>query len=197
MELVCEFENLRWYKFEKICYTSSISSSSIKEPNTSIRTINGNHLEGKSDKDVEVIRFRDTTVNYFPQGLNKIFPNLKAVLIHYCELKSITRKNLDGLENIQILRCDSNKITTLPDDLFRNMKKLIDISFRNNDLGCLSSKVFKPILNNGLKFVDFSGNRSIDAYYSDSTYTTYICRNKVDPVAQLMAMIDEECNKPV
>ncbi|CRK99746.1 CLUMA_CG013014, isoform A [Clunio marinus] len=196
MELVCKFNYCYWYTIGSK-YTSIITSSSITEPNTIIKTINGNHLEGKSDKDIEEIWFNGTTVNYFPQGLNKIFPNLKTVIIDYCGLKSITRRDLVGLENIQMLWCGHNKIASLPDNLFRNMNKLIYISFYDNDLHCMSSEVLKPILKNDLKYVDFSENRSIDAGYRDSSYTLLIYGNKVDSVAQLMAMIDEKCDKPM
>ncbi|CRK99760.1 CLUMA_CG013017, isoform A [Clunio marinus] len=194
MKLNCKFDGMYWSEFRNQ-YMSYIFSSSITKPNTIIRTINGKHLEGKSDEDVEAIWFKDTTVNYFPQGLNKIFPNLKTVIIHDCRLKSITQRDLVGLENIRRLRCASNKISSLPDDLFENMNKLIDISFYENDLQFMSSEVLKPILKNGLKFVDFRENRSIGVAYCESSYKyTYIAnKNKVDSVAKLMAMIDEKC----
>ncbi|CRK99762.1 CLUMA_CG013081, isoform A [Clunio marinus] len=194
MELKCEF---RYFYLLGIGrkYTSTIDSSSITKPNTIIQTINGQHLDGKSDKDVEAILFIGTTVNYFPQGLNEIFPNLKAVYIGRCGLKSITRRDLDGLENIEVLRCYENKITSLPDNLFRNMNKLIDVSFSDNDLQCMSSDVLKPILKNDLKFVDFRENRSIDAVYCNSSYPQEIIGNKVDSVTKLMALIGEKCDK--
>ncbi|CRL04214.1 CLUMA_CG017310, isoform A [Clunio marinus] len=194
MELVCKFKNFIEFGIGDK-YTSIITFSSITEPNTSIRTINGNHLDGKSDKDVEAIRFENITVNYFPQGLNKIFPNLKAVIIHKCGLKSITQRDLVGLESIERLSCENNKITSLADNRFANMNKLIDISFKNNDLHSMSSELLKPLLNNDLEFVDFSGNRSIDAVYCDSSYTHILSRNNVDSIAKLMAMIDEKCDK--
>ncbi|CRK99764.1 CLUMA_CG013079, isoform A [Clunio marinus] len=193
MNLSCEFGNLEIFLYGNVYYTCLIRSSSITKPNTIIRTINGKHLEGKSDKDVEAILFKGTTVNYFPQGLNKIFPNLKAVRIHKCGLKSITQRDLVGLENIERLRCGHNKITSLPDNLFRYMNKLIDISFHDNGLHFMSSEVLKPILKNDLKCVNFSENRAIDA-----AYCYYIFNGtKVDSIVKLMAMIDDKCGKPV
>ncbi|CRK99745.1 CLUMA_CG013076, isoform A [Clunio marinus] len=196
MELVCKFNYCSWLGVGNK-YTSIIDSCSITEPNTIIQKTNGNHLNGKSDEDVEAIYFMNTTLNYFPQGLNKNFPNLKAVGIDICGLKSITRRDLDGLENIQMLWCDNNKITSLPDNLFENMNKLIYISFCFNDLQFMSPELLKPILKNGLKFVDFSRNRSIDAGFSDSNYAIKISGKEVDSVAQLMAMIDDKCDKPM
>ncbi|CRK90086.1 CLUMA_CG003804, isoform A, partial [Clunio marinus] len=97
MELFCDF------KEHGVAYTCDIHFSAITIPNMNIQSITGTHLEGKSDEDVEAIRFKDTTVNYFPQGLNKIFPNLKTVEIDNCGLKSITQRDLVGLENIRKL----------------------------------------------------------------------------------------------
>ncbi|CRK97257.1 CLUMA_CG010653, isoform A [Clunio marinus] len=187
MKLDCTFETfVPCFFSEKRYYMCSIRSSSITKPNTIIQTINGDHDDGSSDKDVEAINFEGTTVKYFPQGLNKIFPNLKAVEILNCGLKSITQRDLMGLENIQMLCCDDNKITSLPNNLFQNMNKLIKISFNSNDLQFMSSEVLRPILKNGLKSVDFSGNRSIDAAYWES-----------DNLAQFMDMIDEKCQQPI
>ncbi|CRK99780.1 CLUMA_CG013088, isoform A [Clunio marinus] len=197
MELVCEFRYSYSDAIERINYTSCIYTSSITQPNTIIQKINGKHLDGKSDKDVEGICFTNTTVNYFPQGLNKIFPNLKTVQVHNCGLKSITRRDLIGLENIQELSCYHNKITSLPDNLFRNMKKLIDISFFDNELHCMSSELLMPILKNDLKFVDFRENRSIDVAYCHSIFKQDVYGNKIDSIYNLMAMIDEKCDEPM
>ncbi|CRL01862.1 CLUMA_CG015451, isoform A [Clunio marinus] len=196
MKLVCEFNYINWLAIGNK-YTSTISSSSITEPNTIIQKIDGQHLNGKNDRDVEAIRFSDTTVNYFPNALNKIFPNLKSVEIYKCGLKSITRRDLIGLENVQRLSCGNNNISSLPDNLFRNMKKLIDISFRDNDLHCMSSELLMPTLINNIKLVDFRENQSIDAVYCDSSYMQILSEKKVDSLAQLVAIIDQKCDKPI
>ncbi|CRK95770.1 CLUMA_CG009227, isoform A [Clunio marinus] len=182
-----------------ICLIDSSSKTEILEPNVMIRKINGDHLDGKSDKDVEVIWFKHAKVNYFPHGLNEIFPNLKIVRIQECGLKSLTRKDLVGLENTESLWCDANNITSLPNDMFHNMSKLIYIAFQFNDLQFISSELLTPIFENDLQVVDFSGNHSIDAFYiADScNYRQLFCENEADSVAELMAMIDEQCDKPI
>ncbi|CRK97256.1 CLUMA_CG010652, isoform A [Clunio marinus] len=178
MNLDCTFITfVPYYHWKKEYYTCSIRSSSITKPNTIIQTINGVHDPGSSDKDVEAINFEGTTVKYFPQGLDEIFPNLKAVFIENCGLKSITQRDLMGLENIEMLRCDNNKITSLPNNLFQNMNKLIEISFNGNDLQFMSSEVLRPILKNGLKSIDFSGNRSINAAYWESDNLVHLSYN--------------------
>ncbi|CRK99763.1 CLUMA_CG013012, isoform A [Clunio marinus] len=197
MNLSCVLKNLKFSLWGRKYYTSIIISCSITKPNTIIRKINGKHLDGKSDKDVEAIYFTNTTVNYFPLGLNKIFPNLKAVIIHKCGLKSITQRDLVALENIEILRCKHNKISSLPYNLFRSMHKLRVISFYDNSLQFMSSEVLRPILENDVKFVDFCENRSLSVYYCGPSYMHKKSENKVDSVAQLMAMIDEKCDKPM
>ncbi|CRL03848.1 CLUMA_CG016978, isoform A [Clunio marinus] len=192
MELKCVFEEKLDLSGE-IYYTSVIQSISLIKPNTKIRKISGKHVNGKKDEDVKVIKFENTTVNYFPQGLNKIFLNLIAVFIYNCGLKSITRRDLTGLKNLRTLHCSRNKITSLQSNLFQNMAKLKYISFRENDLHCISSDVFKPLSKNYYK-IDLRNNRSIDAFYCSSR-TPIMDEKHVDSIAQFWTMIDDMCNK--
>ncbi|CRK97253.1 CLUMA_CG010649, isoform A [Clunio marinus] len=190
MELTGKFKNCihKWNKFECPYYTCIILSPSIATPYTFIKKINGHHLEAKSDKDVIAVIFKNLSVTSFPKGLGTIFQNLKIVQISDCGLKSITQRDLDGLTNIETLFCDRNKITVLPHNLFRDMNKLTHISFYKNHLNSTSSELLMPVLKNGLKLVDFRYNRSINAFYQDSTLKV----NYKVPLTKLIALMDEK-----
>ncbi|CRL05560.1 CLUMA_CG018070, isoform A [Clunio marinus] len=162
---VCFYEDsLQWNgtTYEPT-YTCFISTTSIIDPNTRIMSwLEGKHRDGKSFDDVEAISFKNTSVHYFPLDLDKFFPNLRIVKIENCGLKSITRSDLNGLENIDTLFCPGNRITSLPNNLFTGMYKLRSVVFRRNRIKIMSSKVFTPIIKNLIR-LDLTENVSIDA----------------------------------
>lgn len=181
-------------KFKDACftdgcdmYTCFIVSASITQRNTKITSIKGKHLKNKTKDDIEFVCINDSTIKFFPQGLNNFFPHLRGVSISKCGLKSISREDLVGLEEIEELFLNDNKLTSLPDDLFVDMKKLEVISFVNNRLKYISSELLQPI-ETKLISAFFSDNKTIDALYS-----------RDDPkgisLKELMKIIDTQCQK--
>lgn len=171
-------------------YTCTVSSAAITKNNTRIKAFDGVHCPGRSNSDVAAIKFENTIVEHFPRGLNKFFPNLESLFIRNCGLKTISRKDLIGLENLTGLSIFSNQLTSLPNDLFVNMPKLKNISFVGNNLEAISSKLFIPILDNELTYVDFRHNVNISSVYGASGI------HSVNTMEQLMEVIDSQCVKP-
>lgn len=157
---------------------------SIRESGIEIEEFVGKHLEGKSHKNVEILWFCNTVVEYFPRGLHKIFPRLKVLKISDCDLKEITRKDLKGLEDLEDLCLDTNELKTLPSDLFTGMTKLKWISFADNklELDSLSSEVLRPILANEPEFIDFSSDANTDLIYQG---------NSIESLIEFMESIDQ------
>lgn len=168
MKINCEYKQILWTGLKKNIYTCWIDSVAITRiDERTIKSISGQHLCGKSDKDVEAIRFHETIVTYFPRGLHKIFPRLILIYIFNCRLKEIIRDDLKGLENLEQIYLNNNRLKTLPSNLFDGMPMLRRIEFWNNELEFVSSKLLRPIKENGLSFtlIDFRGNKNIDAIY--------------------------------
>jgi BTB/POZ domain len=189
MEVKCKFEYQLWNSIK--LYTCVVSSATVTSSKQRIKSFNGIHENEKTNDDVEAVLFANTQVEYFPKGVNVIFPNLTNFSINSCGLKSISRVNLIGLKNIERFYIFSNELTSLPDDLFTEMPKLKVFSFFNNKLECLSSKLLKPILKNDLIWVDFRKNTKLDAIYETGV------EGSLMSLKELMNMIDEKCEKPL
>jgi hypothetical protein len=184
MDLSCFYreESFQGHTF----YCAVISNASIAGPATKIGSILGKHVPGRTSSHVEAIKFADSTVTYFPRNLIKIFPNLKAVAIDNCGLKSIWPEDLKGLENLEILKIRRNNLRSLPSDLFTGSKKLRIVSFAGNKLEFVSSELIEPILGQ-LQFFNLEGNIKIDKKF-DSRYD--------QSLAALMDTIDKNCSLP-
>jgi Leucine-rich repeat (LRR) protein len=188
MELNCIFTDQSWLMSNHniIRYTCEITDASITQSGTEISRCIGEHLPNRTNNYVTAIRFEETTVHYFPQGVHNIFPNLKALEISGTGLKEISREDLIGLENIEDLVLDNNQLTSLPSDLFAEMKSLKEISIFHNKLEFISSKLLEPIVGNELTYVDLRANPSINAIFWPEN------EGSVESVEELMGLMDED-----
>jgi BTB/POZ domain/Leucine rich repeat len=189
MELACRFEDQTWSNEKK--YTCIVTSANINEPGTIIKAIRGVHLPSRTDFDVEAIKFEYTTVEYFPRGLRQIYQSLKALQINKCGLTDITVDDMEGLHGLATLFLGYNQLTSLPSDLFRDMKELKCVSFYNNKISRMSSELLAPIVRNPLHYANFRKNTKIDVLYDlPNAYS-------VTSIGELMYLIDNSCNKPI
>lgn len=101
-----------------------------------------------------------------PPDISEVFPKLTRLSFDSQGFNSISRDDLKGLEKLEMLSFAHCELKSLPGNLFENMKNLKEISFYNNKLGDVGSSLLKPIIGNGLEWVDFQHNNNIDAYFS-------------------------------
>lgn len=158
MELSCEFLPNLSGKYECL----------VKDCNVTARSMvlfSGKHLKGKSNDNVMSLKFQCGTLHFLPSGLGLIFPNLMALEVYNCKLKDITAGDLEGLKHLEKLWLDNNSLSSLPDDLFINTRKLMWISLNDNQLEVVSSRLLDPIPDDQIKFVSFCRNRTVDSFF--------------------------------
>lgn len=182
---------MNWLRFPGTLYTCWIHSLiTPKIDGRKIESFRGAHIIGKSDEDVKAVLFFETVLNCFPRGLQKIFPQIIIIHIQKSGLKEIFRHDLKGLENLEMISIKYNELTTLPSNLFENMPKLKVIILERNKLEFVSSKLLRPVMNNGLTYVDFSKNKNIDYFFA----LGYL--KSVPSIDVLMKIIDTKCKRP-
>lgn len=93
--------------------------------------ITGNHLKGKSDKDVESLDLVFQFLPQLPDGIEIFFPNLKIIQIYQSNLESIS-KDVLKFPNLLILYLGHNNLVTLDGDLFEFTPSLEEIWFDSN-----------------------------------------------------------------
>jgi Leucine-rich repeat (LRR) protein len=190
MEIKCKFGGLIWSRTNVSYYGCEVKEASITEPGTEIKGFDGEHQQGKTNFDVENLWFNNTSVEHFPRGLSKIFPNLKVLDIKNCGLKKISRNNLKGLEDLEVICIRSNNLRSLPSDLFKGMTNLKDIFLCGNKLEFLSSKLLEPIAGNQLGRVKLGNSKKINAFCQPGV------EGSVASLQELMKIIDKNCERP-
>lgn len=182
MELFCDFDN-------SSDYCCNVKSAAITQPLTEIKSVNGDHHSNKTKEDVKFLKFEKTVVNFFPRGINLIFPNLNKLVIFNCGLKKISRQDLIGFEKLEHLSLSKNKLTALPNDLFVDMTNLKWIDFNLNKIEFMTSKLLEPIMKNLIR-ADFMHNTKISSTFNPGAEKSEIS------IANLMQVIDAQCFKP-
>lgn len=191
MEIKCKYWNRVWKGPDFTSYYGcQVSEASITKPGTDIKAFIGEHEQGKTIFDVEMVWFDNTAViEYIPRRIHLIFPNLKILIIGFCGLKSINCNDLKGFENLEIFWIYKSKLRSLPLDLFKGMTKLKDFQVFGNDLEFLSSKLLEPIADNQLERVNFQSNK-ISAFYQPGA------EGSAASLQALMDIIDKNCDLP-
>lgn len=181
------------YRYEKsnnhnnqYCWTGNFGCHSFKI----ITCDNENYEKFGNGYNVVFARIYNEKFPSFPRGLNNGFPFIKRLTISGCELRAIASDDLIGLEGLEELDLSNNHLKSLPSDLFINMRNLKTISFQSNKLEYISSQLLLPILENELKYIDFTENSKIDAVYDSKN-------PKAVGLQQLMDIIETQCNQPV
>lgn len=116
----------------------------------------GNHTTDQTNDDVQSFRAYNKSIQYFPDGLGKIFKNLKQIDIEYGYLEELNAEdlkqfpqlvelylwcnNIQVLENrvfaytpnLEILILMQNKIIHIDDNVFDHLTKLTDLWLDGN-----------------------------------------------------------------
>lgn len=165
-KVICSYAESVWMIHGKV-YFCRIDSKFISE-HSELEFI-GTHLDGRKNENVDGVTFEDCKITKVPQGLTKIFPNLKFLSVFNSKLKTVEYEDLKEYSAVREFEFGSNEIEYLPGDLFTGMRNLELISFNDNKI-----QIIEPNLLDGLhklKFVSFAKNRCIDLlYHCDDNY---------------------------
>lgn len=187
MEVQCNFGN--FYNRGVKCATGESAYSytccvtKIKSSSTNSVRIEGTHDPSKRDKDVESVSIWNQNIERVPKEFQDVYLNMVHLEINNCNLKLITRDHLRGFEKLTHLILAQNKIRTLPDNLFVDMKSLEKIDLGGNPIEFATSKVLEPFVNNE--------NMTVSLSFKDSDI------KEKKSIRDLMQLIDKFCSNPI
>lgn len=153
-------------------YACFIEGVVIRSPGVKIHVGKGEHLSGKSRKDVTAVVFLESKIHYFPAGLRRNFPSVVAIDMSGVGLRTLSRKDFDGLEAVTSLYFMCNDLQHLPGDLFSGLKCLTEVSFSKNEIKSVGADLLSG-LEHQLKFISFADNDYIDYIYSEKEFGVF------------------------
>ncbi|XP_070507779.1 carboxypeptidase N subunit 2-like [Chironomus tepperi] len=120
-------------------------------------TIDGAHLDGRTDEDVTAILGNPTskTLN-IPRILCSMFSNALYLDYSWLEILSVGENELRSCRGLETILLRGNKIADVHVNAFSNNLRLININFEYNQLQTLPEGVFRNLLN--LHTLELSNN---------------------------------------
>lgn len=121
---------------------------------SSCTTNNGNckNFEGFTAINMEMF--------YFPESVDKFFPNLKYLTVNYCQLREIHRNDLKNFTKLLEISLNNNFIEILEENLFEFNTDLKAIFISNNKISSIHPNVFDNLPK--LNYLTLVGNPCID-----------------------------------
>jgi hypothetical protein len=130
---------------------------------TKTHSINGKHMTGKSDKDVEGLKINveSKIIKYFPSNLLSTFPNLKAIWIWQSDISEISSDRLQSYTDLEYIYIGQSRLSSIPGDLFKFNTKLKFVEFKKNrHLNYIGENFLENL--KSLQAVSFDANKCIN-----------------------------------
>lgn len=123
--------------------------------------VTGNHLSGKSNKDVEAIEINgNIKLEYFPQDMKKFFPNLVAIFLISTGIKTLNGDELQEFPRLKLFSLSYGQLERVPANFFKATPDIRQIAFHNNRIVNVDGNVLSSLEN--LYWVSFEGNLCIN-----------------------------------
>lgn len=129
-----------------------------------VTSVNGDHLNGKSNADVAQISANGKKLKVFPNGLSKHFNAEKIRFIFFVSagMKEIHQSDLSGFTKLKTLNLSGNRIAIIEENLFQYNTELEFINLSWNAIKSISPHVFNHLEN--LSNLDVLHNICISRY---------------------------------
>lgn len=145
------------------CKAKSLTLSSQEK----VDKVNGGHQRGKTNDDVKMINIKEISSDRMPLDFQKHFKNLEGIFAFSMGLTKLMKEDLNAYSKLKYVDFSSNKIVTLPSNLFDGNHDLEWIDFSSNYLQQIGVKLLDPLTK--LNYADFESNRCIDFRAWDKT----------------------------
>lgn len=132
----------------------------MKSENLNVNSFTGHHSNGYSSQNVSEVWFWTGALDYIPEGIGKLFPNLLKFWVGYTDrnlgLKLLRRRNFKNMMHLIYLDVKHNNVAKMEENTLWDLPKLESIVLTHNKLKTISQQQFSR--NTVLKFVEMSSN---------------------------------------
>lgn len=116
--------------------------------------ISGEHLDGKTDDDVELLYIENSNTPFMIQQLFTAFPNIDQLRIRGSKLESI---NVPSFIQLRVLILQGNKIPRIENKMFAGQHKLDELKLEFNNIQVIDEDAFEG--HETIRGLDFIGNQ--------------------------------------
>lgn len=147
MVLDCKYSNGLWVTLGLVYQCEASVSLIVNSDKIKVINVSGNHEQGKTNPDVELLHIRFQNLQSFPKEIDKFFMNLKGIYALDNRIETITKNDLKVFPNLEYFDFHGNDITVIDDDLFEFTPNLKFVSFSANKVKHIGLNTFKALSN--------------------------------------------------
>jgi hypothetical protein len=151
----CDFTVEHWHYVNRTLLTCNM----INQPIIKLQTPSESHpafIASTIDRNIQGFSIlNEPNVRFLPDNLS-VFPNLVAVSLWNCSIKSINEHHFKGLQQLTQLSLARNKIRQINENAFKDNVILEYLDLDNNKIREFHADLFKPLQN--LKFLHLNNN---------------------------------------
>lgn len=148
----CEYYTNSRYGYG--CEYTDYGSSSIDE----VTEIEGLHMDGKTDNDVEFIEAHDSVIHKIPNIIFQKYVKLNRFDFQNVQLATLDESSFRGAVNLKFINLNFNKITKIPDRVFQFCSKIEQIFMQSNNINSIDLNAFDG-LTNKLTILNLNNNK--------------------------------------
>jgi hypothetical protein len=157
----CTFQvNTNWI-YLGYAYTCFGRISSFENPGI-VERIDGIHLNGLTQEDVQVLQLQSQQITSIPRKITEFLPNVKQLHFSYSSISTVSAEDLQEFPELIFINFGNNKIVSINGDLFQHNLKLRYISFESNQLKNVGHNLIGNLTM--LEQAYFNKNPCIDQY---------------------------------
>lgn len=161
-ELSCRFEtNTEWWAINDVYFCELKHDVEMIKSRDAVTSVNGHHLNGKSNADVVGFRASNKKLLSFPQGLDKYFDGEKIqfIAVWSTGLKEIHQSDLAPFTKMRVLSLWENDFEVIERDLLKFNPQIEYIGLGKNKIKFIDGNVFGHLKN--LHSLHIDGNACI------------------------------------
>lgn len=186
VEIIClEIHNENWPHIgDQLTCNVDESIISIFSDSSVSSVVYSNKSEVMKLAEIAALQIQDATeVKLIPSGIKRLFPNLKVLVIHNCDLLSVSKEILKEFGNfLEGLDLPYNKIISIDADLLKYNSNLKGIWLNDNPILHIEPEFFTNLKNlKNIERVDFRSTNCMH-YVFDTSYghniSTFMWKNE-------------------
>jgi hypothetical protein len=159
LEIKCEFKYEEWVTLGSV-YTCHVYNLTVRTPHEDITKIIGNHIDGKSNKDVIKINIEQQACEFLPNKLETFFPNLEGYRVANSGLVKLYQIDFSVFPKLRSCDMWNNYLSDLDSNLFEKNSEIEYLYFGDNQINTVGHNILKPLTK--LSKAVFQGNKCLN-----------------------------------
>lgn len=194
-------------------YVCNLSEVEVLDPTQEIIFV-GEHIEGKTDGDVNSVKIINSNTPFMIQQIFTRFPNIVDLSIKSSHLKSINIPDsiqlvdlqlsnneisriasgtFIGQKNLKVFIAIDSRIEEIEENAFTGLESLTYLSLSRNNIKTVALRTFEPLVNVALINLEQNFLTRIDDIFASNTklLSVYMGQNQINEISPRFALLIE------